>query len=75
MSSPSDHERLLHMKEAVDLVVEYTQHLDLIGFRLDRKSQLSIDELNRFCTICGPKPEGTHKGMPLRLSEAYGLFS
>jgi uncharacterized protein with HEPN domain len=36
---------LLHIKEATDLILEYTQHLDLVGFRLDRKSQLSVERL------------------------------
>ena len=45
MPSPSDYERLLHIKEAAYLILEYTQHSDLIGFRLDRKSQLSVERL------------------------------
>lgn len=43
MPLPSDYERLQHIKEAVELIVEYTQSLDLVGFRLDRKLQLSVE--------------------------------
>jgi uncharacterized protein with HEPN domain len=45
MPLPSDYERLQHIKEAVELIVEYTQSLDLMGFRLDRKLQLSVERL------------------------------
>lgn len=45
MPSPSDHERLLHIQEACDLIIEYTAPLDLAAFQRDRKSQLSIERL------------------------------
>lgn len=45
MPLPSDVERLQHIQEAIGLIVEYTQPLNLMNFLADRKSQLSVERL------------------------------
>ena len=43
MPQPSDRERLVHILEAVDWIIEFTAAIDFAAFRADRKTQLSVE--------------------------------
>ncbi|RIK56577.1 MAG: hypothetical protein DCC57_03150 [Chloroflexi bacterium] len=45
MLSPSDATRLHHIQEAIDLITQYVDDMELADFLLDRKTQLSVERL------------------------------
>jgi uncharacterized protein with HEPN domain len=70
MPSPNDNERLLHIKQATDLIIEYTSKLNWVEFEQDRKSQLSVERLleilGEAANHLSPELKSSHPKVPWR---------
>jgi uncharacterized protein with HEPN domain len=45
MPHSGDRDRLIHIVEAIDSIVEFVATMDYDGYRQDRKTQLSVERL------------------------------